>query len=158
MAASDASEKRIDAGLLVQSVVIMAVAGGLYGVTYTFDEVPPILAQGVQPTVFPRVLLILMILLAGLQAIKALRPSVAEIAKLKPYRPIPRIVFLTALVLIGFFVVMPIIGTFPTLIIFCPALAALWGERRWKLMALSFGGFIAFIYGLFVMVLNVPLP
>ena len=42
--------------------------------------------------------------------------------------------------------------------LFCPALAALWGERRWILMVVTFGAFIAFIYILFVLILNVPLP
>ncbi|MDE0112590.1 MAG: hypothetical protein OXN84_09950, partial [Albidovulum sp.] len=60
--------------------------------------------------------------------------------------------------LIGFFILMPIIGTFPTLIVFFPALAFIWGERRWLLMALSFSGFAVFIYALFVAILNTPLP
>ena len=119
---------------------------------------PPILAQGIQPTVFPRAVLIFMFGLAALQAVKATRLSAKDIANLKPSEPMPLIVFWTGGVLIAFLIAMPVIGTFPTLILFCPALACLWGERRWLAMALSFAGVIAFIYALFRMVMNVPLP
>ena len=77
---------------------------------------------------------------------------------LKPKGPIPLIVVLTAALLIGFVALMPVIGTFPALVLFLPALSLLWGERRWRLMALSFAGFAGFVYLLFRLIMNVPLP
>lgn len=152
------SGRVIDTPLLVESIVIMVFAASLYGVTFTFEEVPPILSQGVPPTVFPRGICILMLLLAAAQAVKAIRLTPDQIAGLKPYKRVPAIVYVTAIALIAFFVVMPVIGTFPTLIIFCPGLAVLWGERRWVLISTSFAAFIAAIYALFVLGLGVPLP
>ena len=154
----DRGARKTDAERVVESLVVMAFAVFLYGVTYTFDEVPPILAQGVEPTVFPRAILIFIFLLAALQVVRGLRLSPEKIARLKPCTPVPRIVYLTAAVLVAFALLLPVIGTFPALALFCPGLAFLWGERRWRLMALSFAGFIAFIYVLFVVLLNIPLP
>ena len=158
MSNSDAGTRLYDRPLLIESIVIMAFAATMFGVTFTFDRVPDILAQGIQPTVFPRAVLILMFGLAALQAIKAARLSPEQFAKLKPAKPVPVIVLTTTGLLIAFFLAMPVIGTFPTLILFCPALSYLWGERRWLIMTLSFSGFIAFIYVLFRLIMNVPLP
>ena len=145
----------VDRQLLAESAVIMAFAAALFGVTFTFDRVPPVLAQGIQPALFPRAVLVVLFGLAALQAVRALRVSVPDVSA---FKPVPLIVYLTGAVLIAFLVAMPLIGTFPTLILFCPALALLWGERRWRLMAFSFAGVIAFIYGLFRLIMNVPLP
>lgn len=143
---------------LVESLVIVVASMALYAVTFTFDEVPPILAQGIQPTVFPRAIAIIMFGLGFIQAIGAIRLSAQQRAELKPYKPIPIIVYLTAAVLIGFAIVLPLLGTFPTLLLFCCGLSALWGERRWRMMALSFVGFAVFIYVLFIVLLGAPLP
>ncbi len=158
MATLETGETTVDRTVLFESIVIMVFAMVMYGVTYTFDAVPAILAQGIQPTVFPRAIIFIMFALAALQAFKATRLTISDFATLKPVKPVPPIVFLTAAMLIGFAVVMPIVGTFPAIVIFLPALALLWGERRWSLMALSFIGFVAFAYVLFRLVMNVPLP
>ncbi|MDE0305197.1 MAG: tripartite tricarboxylate transporter TctB family protein [Albidovulum sp.] len=129
MSPEGVGERMIDQKSLVESIVIMVFSAAMYAVTYAFDEVPPILALCVQPTVFPRAILILMFLLALLQAVKAVRLSPADISKLKPYKPVPGIVYVTSIFLIGFFILMPVIGTFPTLIVFCPALALIWGRK-----------------------------
>lgn len=154
-----AGRRDLDRWSLTEAGVIMTFASVMFGVTFTFDKVPAILAQGIQPTVFPRAVLAIIFGLAALQFGKALRLSPEAAARLKPSRAgVPAIVFITSATLVCFYVLMPMIGTFPTLILFCPALAILWGERRWALMAASFAGFIGFIYLLFRVVMNVPLP
>ena len=150
--------RQVDRTLLLESIFIMALSATLYGVTYTFDEVPAILAQGIQPTVFPRAVLVIMFALAALQAFKATRISVEDVAKITALKPIEPVVFITAGLLIAFVFFMPIIGTFPAIVIFLPLLAFIWGERRWLLMALSFAGFLAFVYVLFRLIMAVPLP
>lgn len=150
--------RNVNRELLAESIVVMVVAVALFGVTFTFDHVPAIFAQGIQPTVFPRAILVIIFGLAALQAWKAVNLSAKAFAALKPNSGIPSVVFLTAAALVAFLAFMPRIGTFPTLILFCPALALIWGERRWILMALSFAGFIGFIYLLFRVIMNVPLP
>lgn len=147
-----------DRRLLGESIFIMVFSAAMFGVTYTFDRVPDILAQGIQPTAFPRAILIIMFVLAAMQAVKSVRLSPEAASQIKPGKPVPIIVFITTAMLIAFVVALPKIGTFPTLIIFCPALAWIWGERRPWLMAFSFAGFIAFAYVLFRLIMNVPLP
>ena len=158
MSTSNKGDRAIDRTLLFESIIIMIFAAVMFGVTYTFDKVPAILAEGIQPTIFPRAMLIIMFLLAVLQAFKAMRISPQEALQLKPLKAIPLVVYLTALFLIAFAYLMPIIGTFPAIVVFLPALAMLWGERRWLLMALSFAGFLGFAYVLFRLIMNVPLP
>jgi hypothetical protein len=155
---SDSSHPTVKRTQLFEALAVMAFAAAMYGVTFTFEKVPPFLAQGIQPTVFPRAILILMFILAMIQAIKAARLTPQDLSFLKPHKHIPKIVYLTALMLILLPVLMPIIGTFPAFAVFLPALSFLWGERRWTLMALSFAGFTAFVYVLFRLIMNVPLP
>jgi len=155
---STPSARPINRQVLIESIVIMVFAAAMYGVTYTFDKVPAILAQGIQPTAYPRAILAIIFILAAIQAVKAMRLTDIEFAELKPAKAVPPIVFKTIGLLIGFAVIMPIVGTFLAMAIFLPALAMLWGERRWLMMALSFGGFIAFAYGLFRLLMHVPLP
>lgn len=144
--------------LLIESLVIMVLATILFAITFSFDHVPAIFAQGIQPTIFPRAILIIIFGLAALQAWKAVNLSAEAVAGLKPSKPVPAVVFVTAGATLAFLILMPTIGTFPTLVLFCPALALIWGERRRVLMALSFTGFTGFIYVLFRMIMNVPLP
>lgn len=158
MTTSEPDGRTIDGSLLRESIAIMLFAATMFGVTFTFDKVPAILAQGIQPTVFPRAILAMIFGLATIQALRAFHLSRDDIAKLQPRKKVPLIVFLTAGLLIGFAMVMPIIGTFPAIVLFLPALAILWGERRWILMATSFAGFIVFAYALFRIIMNVPLP
>ena len=158
MANSETRVKVIDRTLLLESIFIMVFSAVMFGVTYTFDKVPAILAQGIQPTVFPRAVLVIMFALAALQAAKATRLSTTAIAELKPAKSIPAVVFLTAALLIGFAFLIQLIGTFPAIVVFLPALSILWGERRWILMGLSFLGFLGIAYVLFRLIMNVPLP
>ena len=148
----------MDRRSLTEAGVIMAFASVMFAMTFTFDKVPEILAQGIQPTVFPRIVLAIIFGLAALQFGKALSLRADTSVGRVPAKGVPAIVFMTSATLVCFYILMPMIGTFPTLILFCPALAVLWGERRWALMAVSFAGFIGFIYLLFRVVMNVPLP
>lgn len=155
---SDASQPSRNRSQLTEALFVMGFAAVLYGVTYTFDKVPAFLAQGIQPTVFPRAILIIMFGLGVIQAFNAVRPSIDDLGALTPKGPIKPIVFATAGLLIAFVALMPVIGTFPALILFMPALSVVWGERRWLVMGLSFAGFLGFVYLLFRLIMNVPLP
>lgn len=155
---SERDERIADRSLLTESVVIMLFTVIMFGVTFTFDKVPAILAQGIQPTVFPRAILAIIFILAVLQAFKAVRFSNSVSGKLQPAKSVPLIVFVTAGLLTGFAWLIPVIGTFPAIVLFLPALAIVWGERRWILMVLSFLGFIGFVYVVFRLIMNVPLP
>lgn len=155
---SDQLNRDVDRTAIAEALFVMAFAAAMYAVTYTFDTVPAILAQGIQPTIWPRAILIIMFGLGALQLVRALRLNAEALAALNPTKPIPLIVFVTAALLNALGYLIPIVGTFPALVLFLPALSILWGERRWLLMALSFAGFLAFIYVLFRLIMNVPLP
>lgn len=155
---TDTHHRSIQRTQFLEALAVMAFAAALYGVTFTFDRVPPLLAQGIQPTVFPRAILAIMFALGLIRAINAARLSAADIEFVARTKSIPPIVFLTAGLLIVLPIRMAMIGTFPALVLFLPALSLLWGERRWKLMALSFAGFTGFVYVLFRLIMNVPLP
>lgn len=158
MSTPDTGARNVDRQLLIESIVIMIFAAAMFAVTFTFHKVPAILAQGIQPTAYPRAVLIIMFLLAALQAVKATRLTAEDFALLTHPKPMKPVVFITVGMLIVFLLLMPILGTFLTVALFCPALALLWGERRWLLMGLSFAGFLVFLYLLFRVVMNVPLP
>lgn len=158
MTTPKAAEQAVNRTGLSEAIAVMAFAVAMFGVTFTFDKVPSSLSQGIPPTAFPRAMLILMFLLGALLAAKSLRVSPQAAAELKPLKAIPPIVFLTIGALIGFAILMPLVGTFVAMAIFLPGLALLWHERRWLFMGLSFAGYIAFAFGLFRLVMNVPLP
>mgnify|MGYP001627773169 CR=1 FL=1 len=154
----DTSHRSIQRTQLFEALAVMAFAAALFGVTYTFDRVPPLLAQGIQPTVFPRAILAIMFALGAIRALNAIRLTAADLEFAKPPKSIPALVLVTAGLLIALPILMSVIGTFPALVLFLPALSMAWGERRWGLMALSFAGFTGFIYVLFRLIMNVPLP
>ena len=85
---SHPAHRTIDRTRLIEALVVMAFAVILFAVTFSFKKVPPILAQGIQPTVFPRAILAIMFGLGVIQAVTALRPSAEDLEMLKPKGPI----------------------------------------------------------------------
>ena len=61
--------------------VIIIISAALFAYTFTFDEVPEILAQGMQPTMMPRLIFSLIIFLSIFQLIqnKKLKSDTKEI-------------------------------------------------------------------------------
>jgi len=131
---------------------IVAFCAAVYAVTKTFPEMPPMLAMGMGPAVFPRLLLGVMVVLA-LGLVWSTRGRADEVRA-----PIPGIVFLTAA---GFFVYMAtawLIGLLPAGFLAIVGFGRLWGERRWPLLAASAAFLCALIYLVFVKGFGIPLP
>jgi putative tricarboxylic transport membrane protein len=122
---------------LVVTTVIVALCGFLFWDTTTFREVPPSLAQNVPPTLFPRLLLVLIVVMALFLPFEHVqkRAQGIDLDKERSDRVRP-ITLVTALVLLGIVLVMPWLGTFPALVVACALLPVMWGERRWWLVAL----------------------
>ena len=122
---------------LAVTAVIVAICAFLFWDTTTFEEVPPSLAQNVPPTLFPRLLLLLIVVLALFLPFEHVQKKAQgiDLDKERSNRVRP-ITLLTALVLLGIALVMPWLGTLPALVISCALLPVLWGERRWWLVAL----------------------
>jgi putative tricarboxylic transport membrane protein len=121
---------------LVLAVIILAICGGLYLATTTFAKVPASLAQNVQPTMFPRLLLAViafMALLLPFEHVQKKKQGIdLESGRRSPIKPIA---FITALVLIGIVVITPWLGSLLAMIVACAVLPLLWGEGRYWLVA-----------------------
>jgi putative tricarboxylic transport membrane protein len=134
------------------AVVIVAFCAVVYGVTMTFPHVPAVLAVGMGPEVFPRLLLGTMVVLAGVLTLSA-RGKADEIRE-----PIPRLVHFTALGFLAFLPLAWIIGLLPAGFIAMVGFGLLWGERRRILLVLSAAFLCVLIYLVFVKGFAIPLP
>lgn len=117
------------------AAVLLALVAFLYWTTFSFDEIPASLAQNVQPTLFPR-LVLLFIALAALalpfeHIVKRRQGIDVDQARRTPPKPI---VYVTAVAMFVFVAAMMWIGTYLALIALAGVLPALWGERRLKLL------------------------
>jgi len=128
------SVHRVD---LAVTAVIVALCAFLFWDTTTFEKVPPSLAQNVPPTLFPRLLLLLIAVMALFLPFEHVqkRAQGIDLDKERSDRVRP-ITLVTALALLGIVLVMPWLGTLPALVVSCALLPVMWGERRWWLVAL----------------------
>lgn len=131
---------------------IVAFCGGVYAITLTFPDIPPMLSSGMGPQIFPRLLLGVLVLFAGVLAL--LSRGKAEDRR----EPIPAMVYWTALAMLAFMGVLWIAGMAVAMVIGFVGVGALWGERRWPLLVCSGAALSAAIYLLFVKGFGVPLP
>jgi hypothetical protein len=135
---------------LAVTAVLLAVAGFLYWRTLGFDEIPASLAQNVQPTVFPQMILALIILLALALPFEHLikRRQGIDVDKNRRDRLTP-VVYLTAVAIFVVVGSMAWIGTYLGLILAAAALPLLWGERRATILvpyALIFPTFVMWFF------------
>lgn len=123
---------RID---LIVALIIVAVCALLFWRTLAFATVPEVLAQGVEPTAFPRLLLILIAAMALYLPFenRKLKKQGQDLDSERRSRPKP-VVYITAAALVIGVGVMPWLGTYLALIIFSAALPLLWGERRYAIL------------------------
>lgn len=138
-----------DIGIALGIVAFCAV---VYAITATFPTVPAMLAMGMGPEAFPRLLLGVMVVLAGILALLA-RGKADEIRE-----PIPAMVYWTALAMVAFMGFLWLAGMAAALFVGFVGMGALWGERRWTLLVSSALILSAGIYLIFVKGLGVQLP
>ena len=134
------------------ALVILAVCAVLYAVTLTFNDAPPSLARGMQPRVFPQLVLGLIAFLALIILVQA--GPVERRARSTDWRT----VVLTALACIGCVVIFEHVGVIITLFLFGLLLPLLWGERRVGPVAIYAVVFPLLIWGLFRGILGVHFP
>ena len=116
---------------LAVSVIILLICGFLFWSTTTFERVPASLAQNVQPTLFPRLLIAVIAIMALFLPVEHVQKRMSGI-DLDSTReaPIKPIAYVTALALLGIVVLTPRLGTFLSTVLACAVLPLLWGERR----------------------------
>lgn len=121
---------------LVVSLIILAICGFLFYVTTTFERVPASLAQNVQPTLFPRLLIAVIAVMALFLPFEHVQKRQTGI-DLDSTReaPIKPIAYVTALALLGIVLLTPWLGTLLSMMLACFLLPLLWGERRVWLVA-----------------------
>lgn len=125
---------RVDLAVMA---VILALCAFLYWDTTRFQQIPQGLAQNVPPTLFPRLLLILIAAMALLLPFEYVQKR-AQGIDLNESRTdrIRGITWLTAAALFVVVALMPWLGTIVAMIAVCAALPVLWGERRLWLVAI----------------------
>lgn len=119
--------------------------------TYTFKSVPAILARGLQPATFPRLVTALILILAVIAFINDLRKPPA------PGTPLPKVLFATTLLLVIFSALVTLNLFLMALVAATVGTALLWGERRvLVLLALALSPLMAIV--LFDIGLEVRFP
>lgn len=121
---------------LVITAVLLALCAFLYWDTTTFATVPPSLAQGVPPTLFPRLMIAAIALMALFLPFEHLAKRRQGIDLDGERRhPIRGVTYLTVAALFVVVLITPRLGTLPAMVVACAVLPLLWGERRYWLVA-----------------------
>ena len=132
--------------------VILFFCAAAYAITTTFEEVPVMLSQGIQPAVFPRLLIAVIALLSMILIIQSRRKPAAT------HKPVPMVAFATAGLLAVFVAAIDWVGMMLGIFLFCLILPALWGDRRYLWIAVFAVLFPAGIFVLFSKLLEVRFP
>jgi putative tricarboxylic transport membrane protein len=142
------SVHRVD---LAVTAVILALCAFLFWDTTRFERVPASLAQNVQPTMFPRLLLAVIVAMAVFLPFEHLQKKRQGIDLDSTRRDWVRpITYVTGLVLLGVVIAVPWLGTLVAMVVACALLPVLWGERRYWLVAIYAIAFPLAITALFV--------
>ncbi|QPC44209.1 tripartite tricarboxylate transporter TctB family protein [Kaustia mangrovi] len=135
-----------DAVVALAILVFCAVA---YWLTTGFDEAPAAMAQNIQPSTFPQLVITVMAVLAGVIFVQSFAAPQKTLARVPPLVPV------SAGVMVAFVTAFQTLGIVPAMVLMCLGLPALWGERRWGLVIAFAVLFPAAIYGLFAGLLDV---
>lgn len=153
----DTDEPRRKRPIRVHTDVV--IAGAIIGLcalvwagTLTFEEVPAVLAQGMGPGVFPRLVL-------GVMSVLALWLAVSSRGRPDPERePVHRMVYLTVVAGLVFMGVVQVFGIYGAIVFAFLGIGRLWGERRWLLLAAVAAGLALATHLVFVTGFGIPLP
>ncbi len=153
--------------------VLLGFCAAAWWLTNGFDDVPPMLAQNVPPTFFPRLVILTSALFGVVLILDEIRrllrgaadPVVARRAA-STTEPEPPVAFTlpppafwgTVGVIAAAGVSIPLLGTLPSLGMIAVALPLVWGERRFRLVAGLALGLPAAIHVVFALGLGVRFP
>jgi len=137
---------------VVVAAVALTFCGGVFALTYGFDAVPEALMKGLGAELFPRLVLGVMILLAALIALGI------GTTRMPAPAPLPRMVWLTGVVLLAFMGAVELVGMWPACIVVLVGLGRLWGERSLVKLMASAAGLCGALYLLFVRFLGTSFP
>lgn len=154
-------------------LVLLGFCAVAWWLTTGFDSVPPMLAQNVPPTFFPRLVILTAALLGVVMILDEIRRSLwgaADAAAVRraasttekeppaPFALPPPAFWGTVGVIAAAGVSIPLLGTLPSLGMIAVALPLVWGERRFRLVAGLALGLPAAIHVVFAIGLGVRFP
>lgn len=136
----------------VVALILLAVIGWLYYETTQFAKVSALFAQNIPPTMFPRILLVMLAIFALLMPFEhlLLRAKGKNIDSGRS-SPVKGIAWITMGALIAIMAASPIFGTLLTMMLVCLILPILWGERRLirvAIFAIIFPVIVALLFNL----------
>ena len=132
--------------------VIIGLCALVWAGTLTFEDVPAVLAQGMGPGVFPRLVL-------GVMIVLALWLAVSSRGRPDPERePVHRMVHLTVAAGLAVMRVLYVFGIYGAIVFSFLGIGRLWGERRWLLLAAVALGLAIASHLVFVTAFGIPLP
>jgi len=134
------------------AIAIWAFCALTYAITLGFDEVPPMIAQGLPPDRFPQ-------MMVGVIAVLTLVMVYQESRKpLKERKTVKSMVFYSGALLLGFVALMTWVDVIIAMPVFVIALSYAWGERRIVPLIIYALIFSAFVFALFVGIMEVVFP
>ena len=134
------------------AAVALSACALAYGLTYRFATMPAAMMSGLGAEFFPRLVIGVIALLAVLALFGIGNPP------METPSPVPRMVWLTAAVLLAFMGAVALIGMWPAAIILLVGLGRLWGEQNLLKLTASALALCAILYVLFVRVLGGNFP
>lgn len=134
----------------IAAAAVIAVAAGLFALTFGFEKLPAGLVGGFGAEAFPRLVLGV---IAGLAVLLFVAGPAGE-----PHTRIPAMVYYTAGALLAFMALVPLAGMLGAMFLFLLGVGALWGERRAWLLLLISTAMMAAIWGVFVRGFAVQMP
>ena len=137
---------------LVVAAVALSACAVAYGLTWRFTTMPVAMMGGLGAEFFPRLVIGVIALLAVLALFGIGNPP------METPPPVPRMVWMTAAVLLAFVGAVALIGMWPAALIVVVGLGRLWGERNLLKLTASALVLCAILYVLFVRVLGGNFP
>ena len=137
---------------VVVAAVALSACAVAYGLTYRFATMPAAMMSGLGAEFFPRLVIGVIALLAVLALFGIGNPP------METPPPVPRMVWMTAAVLLAFVGAVALVGMWPAAIIVLVGLGRLWGERNLLKLTASALALSAILYVLFVRVLGGNFP
>lgn len=136
---------------IIVGIFLLIFCGIILLITLTFEKVPAIVAQGMQPANFPQIIVGAISVLAIIVIFQTKKNNPGQ-------QSIPLMLYLTSGLLIGFVALLTWVGSLAAMFLLCVTLPLLWGERRFFVLSVYSLFFPLSIYFLFFNLLKVRLP
>jgi len=138
---------------LVVAAIALAACAVAFGLTFRFTTTTPAaMMSGMGAEFFPRLVIGVIAILAACIGLGIGNPPSEAPA------PIPRIVYITAVVLAAYVGAVELLGMWIASFLVMVGLGRMWGEKRWLRLALTAGGMLFATWWLFVKFLKGGFP